>query len=78
VSCSSGSANFGLYLDGVPVPKTAHSLPYSMNAQARESVVVTTVSSGTHAIDARYDCPSGNVSGVSESLVPDWTVLLLG
>lgn len=79
MNCSAGSGNYGLYLDGSPIPKT--SLPLSDNANPRvtDDVAVTgNVASGAHSLEARYDCPSGSVSSVSWFNPPDWTVLLLG
>jgi hypothetical protein len=77
VSCTSGTALFGLYLDGAPVAKSAHTLPPSPNAQARESVVVVSAGAGAHSLEARVDCPGGTISGENVNNVPDWTVMLL-
>jgi hypothetical protein len=77
VSCTSGTALFGLYLDGAPVAKSAHTLPPSPNAQARESVVVVAAGAGAHSLEARVDCPGGTISGENVNNVPDWTVMLL-
>jgi hypothetical protein len=78
VTCSAGTAQFGLYLDGAPVPKSAHTLPPTGNVQSRESVVIVPIAAGTHSVEARADCPSGSINSTNDNNVPSWTVLLLG
>ena len=78
VSCSAGTAQFGLYLDGAPVLGSSHTLPPSPSTQARETVMVLNMGAGPHALEARYDCPAGNHTGSNDNNFPDWTVLLLG
>jgi hypothetical protein len=78
VSCSAGSALAGLYLDGVPIPKSGRDLFVPPTGYvATESVVVVTASAGPHSLEARADCPSGN-TGAMVQYPPTWTVILLG
>jgi hypothetical protein len=77
MACTAGTAQFGLYLDGAPVAKSAHTLPPTASGQARESVVVISASAGAHQAESRADCPGGTISGSNENNVPSWTVLLL-
>jgi len=78
VNCSTGTAQFGLYLDGAPVLGSSHTLPPSASAAARETVVVISAAAGAHSLEARADCPAGNIMLVTDDTFPDWTVLLLG
>ena len=79
VNCSAGGPRSGLYLDGAPVPKTAFALPSVPDKIAIESVAVIPAAAGPHSLEARANCPNGNLtvnSGYSSA--PTWTVLLLG
>jgi hypothetical protein len=78
VNCTAGTGMFGLYLDGSPVPGSAHTLPPTTASQARESVLVVSMAAGAHALEARADCPGGTISGSNDNNVPDWTVMLVG
>jgi hypothetical protein len=78
VSCSSGLAKGGLYLDGAPVPNSAHNLPTVSSPAPAELVVVRTLAAGAHSVEALWDCPGGTSSGYTFSGAPTWTVLLLG
>jgi hypothetical protein len=78
VSCTVRTAKFGLYLDGAPVPNSAHTLPPSPNTIAMESVVVLPAGAGPHSVEARADCASGTPSGSNVHNVPTWTAILLG
>jgi hypothetical protein len=75
VNCSAGSALAGLYLDGVPVPKSSRDIFGS--DIAFESVVVVAASAGPHSLQARLDCPSGDPGAIVQ-YPPTWTVILLG
>ena len=78
VDCSTGSANGGLYLDGAPVPNSAHVLPSTSSPKPVELVVIRPLAAGPHSVEALWDCPDGTSSGYNLSAVPTWTVLLLG
>jgi hypothetical protein len=80
LNCSVGQARAGLYLDGAPVPKTSVRLNHTTDTQQPpvEFVVVRPAGAGAHSVEARFDCPTGTVSGYQLPEVPDWTVLLLG
>ncbi len=75
VDCGTGSALAGLYLDGVPVPKTSRDI-FGANIPT-ESVAVVAASAGPHSLEARIDCPSGTPGAIVQ-YPPTWTVILLG
>lgn len=74
--CDAGVPQFGLYLDGAPVAGTAQMLPAT--GAPVEAVKLTSAAAGAHSLEARYDCPGGNLSTASYRDIPTWTVLLLG
>jgi hypothetical protein len=75
VNCSAGSALAGLYLDEIPIPKSRRDI-FGANIPT-ESVVVVAASAGSHSLEARVDCPSGDI-GTIVQYPPTWTVILLG
>jgi hypothetical protein len=79
VGCSAGSALAGLYLDGVPIPKSRRDVsdPAFAPVIPVESVVVVAASAGSHSLEARVDCPSGNTGAIVQ-YPPTWTVILVG
>lgn len=77
-SCSAGFAKAGLYLDGAPVPNSAHNLPTLSDHAGAELVVIRTLSAGPHSVEALWDCPGGTSSGYTVTGAPTWTVLQLG
>jgi hypothetical protein len=74
-SCTVGGGRFGLYLDGAPVPKSSR--PLSSSFTVAESVAVVPAGAGSHSLEAREDCPDGNLGPSSISTEPTWTVILL-
>jgi hypothetical protein len=73
-----GVAQAGLYLDGAPVANTAQSVANASSPLVAELVSVAAAAGGPHSFEVREDCPSGALSGASESGHTSWTVLLLG
>ena len=78
VSCSSGLARAGLYIDGTPVPGTSEPLPHGTDPAPAERVIVRPLAAGPHSLESRYDCPGATTSGYNMSQLATWTVLLLG
>ena len=76
VPCSAGSALAGLYLDDVPIPKSSRDI-FGSNIPT-ESVMVVAASAGPHSLEARVDCPSGDIGSPIVQYPPTWTVILLG
>jgi hypothetical protein len=76
--CSSGSAHAGLYLDGAPVPRTDEQISAVASPHLQEFVSVVAASAGSHTVEVREDCPTGNPGSGSDSSALAWTVLLLG
>ena len=65
LECSAGSANMGMYVDGVPVPGTRRSIPSSTNVQVGILMGTAVLTPGAHTIAVRGDCPSGNPGTVA-------------
>ena len=59
-TCSSGTANAGLYIDGAPVPGTRRSLPAAGSESAIELLGSAPLAAGAHALQYSIDCPNGN------------------
>jgi hypothetical protein len=78
VTCSSGGARAGLYLDGAPVPDSASPLDTAGAPTPTEIVAVVSAAAGPHSLTVPADCPNGTISATALSSFPDWTVLLLG
>ena len=79
VDCSAGSPSGGLYLDGVPVPKSSHGITVVSFGDLVEFVAVASAGPGAHSVEARADCPGdATIIGTSDFNIPTWTVILLG
>jgi hypothetical protein len=81
-NCSSGTAFAGIYLDGTPVPQSAHDLNIPASQIAAEFVGVTPATeAGTHVVEVREDCPHGRLitpENNTDAFAPTWTVMLVG
>jgi hypothetical protein len=82
LDCSAGLAYAGIYLDGMPVPKTSHSVGGVAGVAsplAWETVGIATAGAGAHVAEVRFDCPNGDWTQLDNSnILPTWTVFLLG
>jgi hypothetical protein len=76
-SCTAGSAEAGLYLDGVPVAGTLRGINPIGGGLAVEWVTEATISPGSHAYRIGYNCPTGNTSA-NQAGDPTAMVLYLG
>lgn len=65
IDCSSGGAEFGLYIDGVAVPETKRVLPDNVGTPVDVFGVSAPITSGAHKIEVGANCPTGNVASVS-------------
>jgi hypothetical protein len=79
VTCSVGTANAFLYLDGVGVPGSGQPRPTSANANQYTALALTDpVPAGEHTLRISYDCPDGNPSSDSSSNAGDLGAVLIG
>jgi hypothetical protein len=82
IDCSAGPADAGIYLDGVPVPKTSHSIggvAGVASPAAWETVGISSAGAGAHVAEVRFDCPTGDwTQQVTSNVPPTWSVFLLG
>ena len=74
-SCNSGSANGGLYIDGVALPQTGRSLQPTGSESALELVGSKDLTQGAHTLQYGIDCPSGT-NTASTFVNATWTVML--
>jgi hypothetical protein len=77
ITCSSGTGEYGVYVDGAPVPLSGHAAPTFASARALTLTATTALAAGPHTLTFGFDCPSGTVNQ-STRVNTSWTVLTLG
>ena len=74
--CSAGGSIVGLYLDGKPVPHSAHVSYFVANAGGMELLGTAAAGAGAHTASLGQDCATGNWTG-STAQWGGWEVSLL-
>jgi hypothetical protein len=76
-NCSAGTANAGLYVNGVALPGTGIVVPSTTDPnQPLHLAKVGNLPAGTHEMTVGVDCPGGGLAGGGQN-DRVWTVLLL-
>lgn len=79
IDCTSGNSTMGLYVDGVPVPNTAHFLQKNAGLDFSVSgITADPLPAGPHAVTVGVECEAGDVSFGNVSKASRFTVVLVG
>jgi hypothetical protein len=76
ITCSTGTGQVGLYIDGTPVADTLTEVPIETAAGAVELVATAVLPAGAHTVATREDCPGGTYTSHTQSRIT-WTVTQL-
>ena len=78
-ACDSGSPDqpvIGLYLDNVPIPNTAVTVPAAANDRSIQLTTTLTLTAGVHTARAGITCPGAPLPNVSSPGAKSWTIIL--
>jgi hypothetical protein len=77
ITCSSGNGNYGMYVDGAPIPLGGTFAPAFANALPVTLTATVNLAAGGHVFTFANDCPAGGISQSTRANT-GWTVLTLG
>jgi hypothetical protein len=78
-ACDSGSTDqplIGLYLDNVPIPNTAVTVPAAANDRSIQLTTTLTLAAGPHSGRVGITCPGAPLPNVNSPGAKTWTVIL--
>jgi hypothetical protein len=73
VTCSAGTGQVGLYIDGAPVADTLTDVPAGASPGAVELIAAPTLPAGAHTVTTGEDCPGGTYTSHTQNRIT-WEV----